>query len=84
MPVYDYRNADEIGCDYCRVGFAVRQHMTDRPLELCPRCGAAVQRAVVSFYASAPKFGKTLNEKRAKQAGFSILRRDDRGKWFDS
>ena len=77
MPEYVYRNVDEISCDHCRDGFSVRQPIADPPLSICPRCGAAIQRAVVPVYGGRKHSGNL--EKRAKNAGFQVLRKDDDG-----
>ena len=50
MPIYEYR-AVEKGCNYCSRGFDTLQKMADNPLSVCPKCGAAVRRAVTRFAA---------------------------------
>ncbi len=79
MPSYDYRCIDEFSCDHCRDGFTVRQSVTDAPLPFCPQCGAAVARRVVSFHAGSGFARKAPSDKRLKQAGFKVLRRNDHG-----
>ncbi len=74
MPVYEYRYADELNCDHCRDGFAVRQAVGDPPLAICPRCGAAVARVYGAFQVKGGERGNSL-EGRAKQSGFQIYRK---------
>ena len=50
MPIYEYRAADK-GCSYCGKGFDTLQKMSDAPITHCPRCGAAVRRAISRFRA---------------------------------
>lgn len=76
MPFYEYRCVDEIACDHCREGFTVRQGMRDEPLVICPRCGAAIERAVLPFQVSRKR---EFSERKAKRAGFKIYRRDEGG-----
>lgn len=78
MPEYVYRNVDEIACAHCREPFSVRQSIKDPALTICPQCGAAIQRAVVKVYGGVKRGGGSL-EKRAKNAGFQVLRKDDDG-----
>ena len=79
MPEYTYRNDDEFGCDHCRAGFGVRQSIIAAPLPFCPRCGAAVSRRIVSFGVSTGFANRRPSDKRLRQAGFKVLRRNDRG-----
>ena len=79
MPAYEYRSVDEFACEHCREGFTVRQSAADEPLPFCPQCGAAVARKVVPFATSRGFGNRTPSDKRLKQAGFKVLRRNDRG-----
>lgn len=38
MPLYEYQ------CRVCGVRFERRQHVSDRPVKVCPECGGEVQR----------------------------------------
>lgn len=38
MPLYEYQ------CQVCGVRFERRQHVSDRPVKVCPECGGEVQR----------------------------------------
>lgn len=81
MPQYDYRNADEIGCEHCQGGFTVRQGLGEPPLPVCPRCGAAVTRVITTFSVNTPRIGRRFNERRARAAGFSVLRNEGDGRF---
>ena len=50
MPIYEYRPIQS-GCSYCGRGFDVLQKISEQPLQLCPKCGAAVRRAISRFSA---------------------------------
>jgi len=50
MPIYEYRPISD-GCSYCKIGFDALQKMSEPPLKVCPKCGAAVQRIFSSFAA---------------------------------
>jgi putative FmdB family regulatory protein len=51
MPIYEYRSIKN-GCPYCKKGFDVIQKMSEAPLTACPKCGAAVKKAVSRFRAN--------------------------------
>lgn len=38
MPLYEYQ------CQVCGVRFERRQHVSDKPVRVCPECGGEVQR----------------------------------------
>ncbi len=40
MPAYEYH------CEACDHQFDARQKMSDRPLEVCPKCGGALHRLI--------------------------------------
>lgn len=50
MPIYEYK-ADVRGCDYCRDGFEIRQSISAKHLNKCPKCQAPVKRLVSRFRA---------------------------------
>ena len=77
MPLYFYEAADAAcSCGRCRDGFETMQHLDDARIERCPECGAPVVRLV-----RAPALGhsKTDLHYRAKRAGFTALKRVDKG-----
>ncbi len=50
MPIYEYRPIQP-GCSYCGRGFDVLQKISEQPLQLCPKCGVEVRRAISRFAA---------------------------------
>jgi len=79
MPVYDYIAADtEHACPHCAGGFETVQSMHDARLEVCPQCGAPVQKCI-----TAPAIGRSKSklDDRAKAAGFKKLKRIGKGEY---
>ncbi|MFU8796296.1 MAG: FmdB family zinc ribbon protein [Dehalococcoidia bacterium] len=48
MPIYEYIAAGDDRCSQCRSRFEVRQRMNERPLKVCPECGARVRKLISS------------------------------------
>jgi len=48
MPTYIYKPLGK-GCQYCKGGFEVKQNITDKSIEKCPKCGAAVKKVPTTF-----------------------------------
>ncbi len=47
MPIYEYRADDPaVSCDRCRRSFETLQAVSDKPLTVCPDCGAPVTKIV--------------------------------------
>jgi putative FmdB family regulatory protein len=79
MPIYEHEAIDEAkSCDFCRAGFEELRRMSDPPLAVCPKCGAPVRKIV-----SAPAVGASTSgfDARAKNAGFSKLKRLGKGEY---
>ncbi|AKJ64157.1 FmdB family zinc ribbon protein [Kiritimatiella glycovorans] len=79
MPIREYRlKPGARGCDQCRQGFERLESIPDEPLKQCPACGAPVIREW-----SAPKVGLSRSglDDRAKEKGFTKLRRLGRGEY---
>ena len=79
MPMYVYEAKDpRKGCAECRRGVEVRQSLSEAKLTACPVCGAEVFRVV-----QAPGLGhsKTDLHYRAKRAGFSCLKKVQKGEY---
>lgn len=79
MPIYEYRvKGDGEGCPVCRAGFERLQSIADAPLENCPECGSPVVRVI-----SPPAVGASESnfDDRAKNAGFSKLRKISKGEY---
>lgn len=77
MPIYVYE-AKENGCEYCANSFEISQSLADAKLTQCPKCGAAVRRVIC-----APALGHSQTDLhyRAKRAGFTTLKRVEKGEY---
>ena len=76
MPIYEYEVAGG-DCQVCGGRFELRRPIDRPPLVQCPLCKKAVRKMISS--ANTPKFGKPLNVADAKQVGFSVFERRDKG-----
>ncbi len=78
MPIYEYIAADpEQGCRMCRDGFELNRPISRPPLEHCLFCKQPVKKLVSRI--STPKLTKPLSVSDAKSAGFTIMKRRDKG-----
>ena len=77
MPLYRYLPA-KAPCKLCGEGFEHRQGAQDPALTACPTCGQTVSR-VMPQPVNTPKITAPLSISRAKQAGFSVLKRTSNG-----
>ena len=79
MPIYRYKvkNGNK-GCRLCREGFEILQGINEKPLEVCPQCGAGLRKVISEF---ALGFSKSGLDKRAKEQGFHKFKRVDKGKY---
>ena len=79
MPVYRYEAKKGLaGCEHCHEGFETVQSINDKPLTKCPKCGGAVLKTPV-----AAQIGRSISklDDRAKQAGFTKLKRLGKGEY---
>jgi putative FmdB family regulatory protein len=79
MPTYEYEAADPAAaCDRCRLGFELVRTLREPPLTTCPQCGAPIRKCI-----SAPAVGRSAAalDDRAKQAGFTKLKRLGKGEY---
>lgn len=79
MPIYEYEPLDNArSCDFCRAGFEQLRRLSDPPLTACPKCAAPVRKKI-----SAPAVGASASnfDARAKNAGFSKLKRIGKGEY---
>ena len=77
MPVYVYEAVDpKRSCAKCAGSFEISQSIRDERLSACPDCGAPVRRVI-----QAPALGRSSFDLdyRAKRAGFSKLKKVDKG-----
>ncbi len=67
-------------CRLCGAGFEHRQSAGSADLTKCPKCGQGVRRAVAQTVNS-PKLSAPLSVSRARQAGFTVLKRTSGGEY---
>lgn len=67
-------------CRICGPGFEQRQSTGAPDLVACPKCGQPVCRAPVQAVNS-PKLSAPLSVSRARQAGFTVLKRTSAGEY---
>jgi hypothetical protein len=67
-------------CRLCGPGFEHREPADAAPLTACPKCGQAVGRAAAQPVNS-PKLSAPLSVSRARQAGFTVLKRTSAGEY---
>jgi putative FmdB family regulatory protein len=78
MPIYEYMAVEPgEGCHVCREGFELRRPIDREPLEVCPMCKKPVKKLISQV--NTPKIAKPLSVSDAKSAGFSVLKRRDKG-----
>lgn len=76
MPLYQYELA-EGECNICGGRFELMRP-ADRPaLTRCPICKKAVRQAFSTF--NTPRIARPLSTVEAKQAGFTVLKKVDKG-----
>ena len=79
MPLYVYEAKEpKKGCARCAKGFEITQSLKDDKLTKCPDCGTEIFRVI-----QAPGLGhsKTDLHYRAKRAGFSCLKKVQKGEY---
>jgi hypothetical protein len=67
-------------CKLCGDGFERSQPPDEADLSECPRCGQAVQ-AKAAQNVNSPKLSAPLSVSRARQAGFTVLKRTSGGEY---
>ena len=79
MPLYVYEACEaKKSCTKCRGGFEITQSLKDEKLTACPDCGAAIYRVI---QAPGLTHSKTDLHYRAKRAGFSCLKKVQKGEY---
>ena len=79
MPLHTYAPLSP-PCRLCGVGFEHRSGPNAPALTACPTCGQAVRRLPVHLVNS-PKLSAPLSVSRARQAGFTVLKRTSGGEF---
>ena len=76
MPIYEYELC-EGDCKVCGGKFTLNRPIAARPLTHCPACKKAVRKVLSTF--STPKGGNEIS--RAKNAGFTVLKKLGKGEY---
>jgi putative FmdB family regulatory protein len=75
VPLYEYELC-EGDCKVCGGKFTLRRPLSAPPLEKCPACKKPVRKVFSSF--NSPK---QLSISDAKKAGFTVLKRVNKGEY---
>ena len=79
MPLYVYEaKSPSNSCAKCRDGFEISQSLKDEKLTACPDCGAPIYRVI---QAPGLTHSRTDLHYRAKRAGFSCLKKVQKGEY---
>jgi putative FmdB family regulatory protein len=78
VPLYEYELC-EGDCKVCGGKFALNRPLSAPPLTKCPACKKPVRKIISSF--SSPKKLKPLSVSDAKKAGFTVLKRVNKGEY---
>jgi len=62
MPLYEYQ------CEDCGMRFERRQHMDDKPVQVCPECGGRVHRLIQPVGIIFKGSGFYVTDNRAKSS----------------
>jgi putative FmdB family regulatory protein len=78
MPFYEYELC-EGGCAVCGGKFTLRRPTSAPELTKCPACKKPVRKILSNF--SSPQKLKSLSVSDAKKAGFTVLKRVNKGEY---
>ena len=78
MPLYEYELC-EGDCKVCGGRFTLRRPLTATELVKCPACKRPVRKVLTLF--NTPKLTKPLSFIDAKKAGFTVLKRVNKGEY---
>jgi len=78
VPIYEYE-LTEGGCAVCGGKFTLRRPLSAQPLTNCPACKKPVRKILSNF--SSPIKLKPLSVTDAKKAGFTVLKRVNKGEY---
>lgn len=76
MPIYEYE-VEGGKCNICKGRFELMRPMSAPPLTDCPVCRKPVKKLVSAMHT--PDILKPLSVTDAKKAGFTVLKRRDKG-----
>lgn len=78
VPIYEYELC-EGDCVVCSGKFSLRRPIDAAPLKVCPACRRPVRKLFSNF--SSPIKLKPLSISDAKKAGFTVLKRVNKGEY---
>jgi putative FmdB family regulatory protein len=78
VPIYEYELTDG-SCAVCGGKFTLRRPLSAKPLTNCPACKKPVRKILSSF--NSPIKLKPLSVTDAKKAGFTVLKRVNKGEY---
>jgi putative FmdB family regulatory protein len=78
MPLYEYELC-EGDCKICGGRFTLLRPLTAKELTHCPACKKPVRKVITSF--NTPSITKPLSITDAKKAGFTVLKRVNKGEY---
>jgi putative FmdB family regulatory protein len=78
MPIYEYELC-EGECKVCGGRFTLHRPLSAKPLTQCPACKKPVRKIISGF--STPHYLKPLSVTDAKKAGFTVLKRVNKGEY---
>jgi putative FmdB family regulatory protein len=78
MPIYEYELCDG-NCVVCGGKFTLRRPLSASELTQCPACKKPVRKLISSF--NSPLKLKPLSVSDAKNAGFTVLKRINKGEY---
>lgn len=77
MPIYEYELCEGHHCVVCGGKFSLVRPLSAKPLEKCPACKKPVQKMISSI--NTPKLTRPTSIVDAKKAGFTVLKKVDKG-----
>jgi putative FmdB family regulatory protein len=78
MPIYEYELC-EGECKACGGSFTLNRPLSAKPLMNCPACKKPVRKIISGF--TTPTKLKPLSIVDAKKAGFTVLKRINKGEY---
>jgi len=78
MPIYEYE-LREGSCTACGGRFTLRRPLSAPELVKCPACKKPVRKIISNF--NTPNLTKPLSVTDAKKAGFTVLKRVNKGEY---
>ena len=78
MPLYEYELCNG-GCTACGGKFTLRRPLSAPELTKCPACRKPVRKLISGF--STPNLLKPVSYSDAKKAGFTVLKRVNKGEY---